>query len=156
MVDQGALAGSGGYHRPCSAQARRRSSLTTPGWTTAIRSSGSMAVIAFIASKETTTHPSTALAPPDRPVPAPRATIGTPCSAHHWTIFRTSAVSRGRTTAAGVPYGAHSASSWVKDAITSGSLTSCPAGSRRSSSAAVPSDITVIGGTLCYGAVQAG
>src|SRR3712207_8217988 len=31
MVDQGELAGSGGYHRPCSAQAARRSSLTTPG-----------------------------------------------------------------------------------------------------------------------------
>jgi hypothetical protein len=31
MVDQGALAGSGGYQRPCSATAALRSSLMTPG-----------------------------------------------------------------------------------------------------------------------------
>ena len=35
MVDQGELAGSGGYQRPCSATAALRSSLTTPGCTTA-------------------------------------------------------------------------------------------------------------------------
>src|SRR5258708_29702502 len=37
IVDHGELAGSGGYQVPCSRQAFRRSSLTTPGCTTARR-----------------------------------------------------------------------------------------------------------------------
>src|SRR5689334_11226827 len=75
-VDHGELAGSGGYHNPCSATAARRSSLTTPGWTTANRSNGLISRISDIASKESTTQPSMAFAPPDSPVPAPRATTG--------------------------------------------------------------------------------
>lgn len=111
IVDHGELAGSGGYHRPCSAQAARRSSLTTPGCTTAYRSSVSMRSTWFMSSKERITAPSTALAPPDRPVPAPRAITGTSCARQNRTTSRTSSADRGRTTASGMPYGAHSASS---------------------------------------------
>ncbi|OLT09769.1 hypothetical protein BJF78_06050 [Pseudonocardia sp. CNS-139] len=111
IVDHGALAGSGGYQSPCSAAAARRSLLTTPGCTTASRSAGSISTIARIRSVESTTHPSTALAPPDRPVPAPRGTSGRRCRAQARTTSATSAVLRGRTTAAARPCGAHSASS---------------------------------------------
>ena len=45
---------------------------------------------------------STGSAPPDSPEPAPRATHGTPASAHARTTSRTSAVLAGRTTAPGV------------------------------------------------------
>ena len=113
IVDHGALAGSGGYQRPRSAQAARRSSLTTPGWTTARRSTGLISVIAVICSVDRTTHPSTALAPPDRPVPAPRVTSGAPCARQARTTAWTSVVLCGRTSATGAPYVAHSASSWV-------------------------------------------
>jgi hypothetical protein len=37
----------------------------------------SISRIRDIRAKETTTPPSTGIAPPDRPVPAPRGTIGT-------------------------------------------------------------------------------
>src|SRR5690606_38361394 len=92
IVDHGELAGSGAYQSPCSAAAARRWSLTTPGSTTASRSVTSMRRIRFIDSRDSTTPPATALAPPDRPVPAPRATTGTPCAAHAATTARTSAV----------------------------------------------------------------
>jgi len=49
-----------------------------------------------------TTPPSTGIAPPDRPVPAPRGTSGTACSAQKRASFATSAVSLGSTTASGV------------------------------------------------------
>jgi hypothetical protein len=113
IVDHGALAGSGGYHRPCSAQAVRRWSLTTPGSTTASRSRVLISLIAVIASVDTTTLCSIAFAPPDSPVPAPRGTTGAPSRRHTRTTCRTSSAVRGRTTAAGVSYGAHSASSWT-------------------------------------------
>ena len=47
--------------------------------------------------------PSTALEPPDRPLPAPRGTTGTPWAAAQRTVACTSAASRARTTATGVP-----------------------------------------------------
>ena len=47
--------------------------------------------------------PSTADEPPDSPLPAPRGTTGTPCSAAQRTVAWTSAASRARTTAIGVP-----------------------------------------------------
>jgi hypothetical protein len=62
-------------------------------------------------SVHSTTQPCTAFAPPDRPVPAPRVTTGTPSRAHAVTTAATSAVLRGRTTATGLPWSAHSASS---------------------------------------------
>ena len=78
IVDQGALAGSGGYHRPCSATAALRSLFTTPGWTTQVRLSRSMSSTRSILDRSSTTQPSVALAPPDSPVPAPRGTTGAP------------------------------------------------------------------------------
>src|SRR3954451_11460101 len=92
MVDHGELAGSGGYHKPCAAAAAHRSSLTTPGCTTANRSSGSIRTMSAIASSDSTTHPSVAFAPPESPVPAPRATTDTPCCRHTSTALRTSSV----------------------------------------------------------------
>src|SRR3712207_9560648 len=68
MVDQGELAGSGGYHRPRSAQAARRSSLTTPGRTTAERSTGAIAITSRRCSVERTAPPRPAVAPAGRAV----------------------------------------------------------------------------------------
>jgi hypothetical protein len=67
IVDHGALAGSGGYHRPCSATAALTSLLTAPGCTTQTRLSGSISRTWFIRDRSRTTQPLTALAPPDRP-----------------------------------------------------------------------------------------
>jgi hypothetical protein len=49
----------------------------------------------------TTTPPSSATAPPERPVPAPLATKGTPASRQARTTAETSLVRRGNTTALG-------------------------------------------------------
>ena len=72
--------GSGGYHRPCSAAAALTSALNAPGSTTATRHSVSIS-IARIRSRLSTMPPSTALDPPERPLPAPRGTTGTRCRA---------------------------------------------------------------------------
>jgi hypothetical protein len=129
MVDHGALAGSGGYHRPCRATAARSSSFTTPGCTTASRSAASICTISRIASRLSTTQPCTALAPPESPVPAPLGTTGTPSAAHARTVAATSAVALGRTTAAGSPNGAHSASSCRYRSVSPGSVSTRSAGS---------------------------
>ena len=102
----------------------------TPGSTTAIWLAGSTALMAVMSSVDRTTQPSTALAPPDSPVPAPRVTSGVPVAAQADTTSATSAVVRGRTTADGCPNGAHSASSCTKRPMTSGSVTTAPAGRR--------------------------
>ena len=78
IVDHGALAGSGGYHRPCSATAALRSLLTTPGCTTASRFSWSISRTRSIIDRSRMTQPLTASAPPDGPVPAPRGASGRP------------------------------------------------------------------------------
>ncbi len=52
-----------------------------PGWTTATRFSRSISRIRSIAVKAIVRPPSMPAAPPDRPVPAPRGTIGTRSSA---------------------------------------------------------------------------
>ena len=49
------------------------------------------------------TPPFGAVAPPMRPVPEPRGTIGTPASRQRRTTLTTSAVERGRTTRSGMP-----------------------------------------------------
>ncbi len=49
-----------------------------------------------------TSPPATGSAPPDRPVPWPRATNGTPAFAQSRTIACTSAADEGNATAAGV------------------------------------------------------
>ena len=122
IVDHGELAGSGGYHSPYSATMRRRSSLTTPACTTARRSMGSTRSTWFIRSRAITMLPSTAFAPPDRPVPAPRATTGTRCLMHARTTSATSSVDSARMTAIGLPAGAPSPWSLDRPSITSGSM----------------------------------
>jgi hypothetical protein len=78
IVDHGELAGSGGYQSSCTAAAARSSSLITPACTTANRSNGSIRRISLSRSSAMITPPSMAFAPPDSPVPAPRAVTGTP------------------------------------------------------------------------------
>src|SRR4051795_10640888 len=151
MVDQGELAGSGGYHSPCSATAALRSSLTTPGSTTATRSSASISTTRFIRERSRTTQPSTALAPPDSPVPAPRVTTGTPSSAHAATTCCTSAVLRARTAASARPTSAHSASSALTLRSTSSSVMRVLSGSRRVSASNVLDEVVVTVPTLCRG-----
>ena len=75
----------------------------TPGWTTATRFSRSISRIRSIAVKAMVRPPSIPAAPPDRPVPAPRGTIGTRSSAAIRTSSATSAVVVGKTTAPGRP-----------------------------------------------------
>src|SRR6202012_4602865 len=99
IVDHGALAGSGGYHRPWAATTALRSLLTTPGCTRHTRLSGSISSTSSIGDRSSTTQPPTALAPPDSPVPAPRGTTGAPSSAHVRTTCWTSASERARTPA---------------------------------------------------------
>ena len=57
--------------------------MTTPAWTRAERFSASTSSTRRMRAVLTTTPPSTGVAPPERPVPAPRPTTGTPalCSA---------------------------------------------------------------------------
>ncbi len=94
--------GSGGYQSPCSAAARFTSMLSAPGSTTATRVAASIST-ACIRSRLTTRQPSTAEEPPDRPLPAPRGTTGTRCSAAQRTAACTSAALVARTTASGLP-----------------------------------------------------
>ena len=51
--------------------------------------------------KDTTSPPGSGMQPPESPVPAPRAVIGTLCAAATRTIAATCAVSDGNTTASG-------------------------------------------------------
>src|SRR5207302_1657359 len=74
------LEGSGTKYRPCGATAVERCRLMTPGCTTARRFGTSISRMRAIRANETTTPPSTGIAPPESPVPAPRGTIGTACS----------------------------------------------------------------------------
>ncbi len=94
--------GSGGYHSPCSAAAALTSALNAPGSTTATWQSRSIST-ARIRSRLSTIPPSTALDPPDSPLPAPRGTTGTRCCAAQRTATWTCAASWARTTATGVP-----------------------------------------------------
>ncbi len=70
------------------------------------------------------TQPSTALAPPDSPVPAPRATTVPRARRRHATACCTSASERARKPTAARPTAAHSASSWERLASTSSSTMS--------------------------------
>ena len=102
--------GSGGYQSPCSAAARFTSTLSTPGWATATRDTGSIADLAHPLEADSTMPPSTAVAPPDSPEPAPRGTTGTRCAAAQRTAAWTSAVQVARTTARGLPPGSRAQS----------------------------------------------
>jgi hypothetical protein len=74
-----------------------------PGWTTATRFSRSISTIASIFVNAMVRPPSMPAAPPDRPVPAPRGTIGTRHSPASLTSSTTSAVVVGSATAPGRP-----------------------------------------------------
>ena len=96
------LDGSGTKWRPCGAAAVERCRLMSPGCTTARRFATSISRMRAMRANDTTTPPSTGIAPPDSPVPAPRGTIGTWCSWQKRASAATSPVSLGRTTASGV------------------------------------------------------
>ncbi len=83
--------GSGGYQRSCSAAAAFTWAFISPGCTTAVRVTGSMSIV-VIRSVETTRQPSTADAPPDSPLPAPRGTTGRSLAAANRTAACTSSV----------------------------------------------------------------
>ena len=73
----------------------------TPGSTTAVSSSGLRSRMRFIRSRLSTMQPSVAWAPPETPVPAPRATTATPWAAQALTVACTSSTDSARTTACG-------------------------------------------------------
>ncbi len=95
------LDGSGAKKRPCGAAALPRSAFTTPGCTTAMRFSASTLRMRFRREHSITTPFSSAIAPPESPVPAPRGTKGTPCARQARTTRATSVLSLGSTTAEG-------------------------------------------------------
>ena len=73
----------------------------TPGWVTTHRFSRSISRIRSIAVKAIVSAPSRPVAPPLRPEPAPRGTIGTSNSAQMRTSSATSAVVVGQGDGAG-------------------------------------------------------
>jgi hypothetical protein len=96
------LEGSGAKYRSCGATSAEMPALVTPGWTTARWFATSTDRIARIRARPMTRPSATGSAPPDRPVPAPRATNGTWSRAHSRTTAATSSVVAGSTTSAGV------------------------------------------------------
>ncbi len=76
MVEMALLAGSGEYQRPSGASRALRSSLRTPGSTTASSSASLTSRIRSMPRTDSTISPAVAVAPPARPVPAPRVTTG--------------------------------------------------------------------------------
>ena len=73
----------------------------TPGSTRIQPFARSTSRIRRIRESEMTTEPSTGRAPPERPVPAPRGTIGIPASRATPTTPTTSSVDAGSTTITG-------------------------------------------------------
>ena len=69
--------------------------------TRAMRSMGSTSSTSRMRAVETTAPPATGVAPPDRPVPAPRPTTGTPLRASTRIARAHSSVVRGRSTISG-------------------------------------------------------
>ncbi|SLG97784.1 Uncharacterised protein [Mycobacteroides abscessus subsp. abscessus] len=105
MVEIARLPGSGTYHSPSSSTAAARSPLSTPASTVAVRARTSMSSIRFIRSVLRTMPPSSALAPPAKPVPAPLVTNGTAYRCAVRVVATTSWVVSARTTAIGRPDG---------------------------------------------------
>ena len=83
--------------------ARDKSRLMTPGPTQAVRFSTSMSAIRFMRVVTSTTPPTSGTAPADRPVPAPRATTGTPCRRAAFTTAAASSVVSIIATIVGFP-----------------------------------------------------
>ena len=101
MVHAFWLEGSGAKYKPYLLAAVERSMLTTPGSTTASRLTSSISTMLVMRVSAMTMPPCSAIAPPLRPVPAPRATTGTPWAPAAFTTSETSDVVRGRTTTVG-------------------------------------------------------
>jgi hypothetical protein len=74
---------------------------TTPACTTMRRFARSMASIAWRRLVQIITVAPTGNVPPERPVPAPRGTNGTPSAASRRTTSATDSGVRGRTTTSG-------------------------------------------------------
>ena len=72
------LAGSGANQSPRGASRSLRSPLSTPGSTTASSSASEISRMRFMRERSSTIAPGLAIAPPARPVPAPRGTTGVP------------------------------------------------------------------------------
>ena len=83
----------------------------TPGWATASWSASLISRMRFMRVMTTVSAPSTAMAPPDSPVPAPRGTTGVRCSDASRRIAATSAVEEGNATPSGRPGCMYSVSS---------------------------------------------
>ncbi len=92
--------GSGPKVSPYGRAASRSRSSTRPGWTTAVRASGSSDTRAFMCRVRSSTTP-TPVACPAIDVPPPRGTTGTPASAQIRSAAATSCASRGATTPTG-------------------------------------------------------
>src|SRR3954454_483618 len=128
--------GSGGYPSPSWAAAALTSLLKAPGSTTATWHPVSISM-SVIRSRLSTSPPSTALAPPDRPLPAPRGTTGTPCAVPQRRAVCTGAASSAGTTAIGVPADGSCDQSWRYFSTASAPVTTTsPGNAVRSSSRA--------------------
>ena len=92
--------GRGRSVSPCGAAASWSRSSTTPGWTTAVRASGSSATMPVHVAGEVQDHAGAGRLPGDRGPAAARDT-GTPCSRHTASAAATSSASRGATTPSG-------------------------------------------------------
>ena len=77
------------------------SAFVTPGSTVMRRLATSTPRIRRIFASTTSTPSATGSAPPDNPVPAPRATYGTPAATHARTTPATSSAVRGSTATPG-------------------------------------------------------
>ncbi len=95
------LDGSGTYWRPKGSAASESRAFTTPGSSTARRLSGSSRRMRFMRVSAITTVSGSARAPPESPVPAPRATKGSWSRWSSRTTSITSARLAGSTTTPG-------------------------------------------------------
>ena len=101
IVEMARLAGSGANQRPRGASASLRSPLSTPGSTTASSSASETSRMRFIRETSSTIAPGLAIAPPARPVPAPRGTTGVCVSWARRSTACTSSTDAACTTASG-------------------------------------------------------
>ena len=95
MVQLCWLEGSGAKCSPWRDVRRDKSAFNTPGSTQAERRATSMLRIWFIFVRQMTNDPAVGMAPPAKPVPAPRAMKAIPLALAHRTASCTSAVEVG-------------------------------------------------------------
>src|SRR5438093_5276841 len=101
IVDTRWLAGSGAKKRPVSRAAALIWRLGTPGSTSAVWPTASIARIRRRRDVVTTSAQLQAIVPPERPVPAPRGTTATPARDAAFTHAAVSSAVPGTTTAIG-------------------------------------------------------